>query len=551
MLMVMCLVPALLAGCAHLPQSARSIDRGGAGMVGRCAEFFALLDDRTKTVGVRDAGEFRVAGYPYLRVNRFLASFRDDVENASQFDAWVARLQTLDRVARRYEMANLDPSERGSLQRRTGSGNLHEEVLQCGDVLRSADFADAQQRNRLKRTVHVPDEYLAWRRAAGLYPLPLLFLAEGVKKLHAKSRQDFSNSRPQNPLLIRYFPVETVDGRPSPRLLIGNAKQDALGIPIYAPATISELFAWYAPIWEVEDRANYDHIGVPEWTQQGNLRIKSAAARTYRRLSYTRFNGRVLAQLNYIIWFPERPRQSFLDLVGGHMDGINYRVTLGLDGQPLLYETVHNCGCYLKFYPTSRLQPRTPPECTEPPLILPAPAFDATHQRMVISMESGSHYVRHLYTVPRSSGSHRENPRRASLRPETESRGSRDSRMPVAVPHSDPEFSGRTEKHPSPTFGQSPGDDRRRYELSDYDELRSLPTPGDARRSMFDERGMVPGTERLERFILWSTGVANPGAMRQWGRHAVAFMGERHLDDPDLMEKLFTYADDFLAEDER
>jgi hypothetical protein len=31
--------------------------------------------------------------------------------------------------------------------------------------------------------------------------------------------------------------------------------------------------------------------------------------------------------------------------------------------------------------------------------------------------------------------------------------------------------------------------------------------------------------------------------MRQWGRHATAFVGRRHFDDPDLLERYFELAD--------
>jgi hypothetical protein len=75
-----------------------------------------------------------------------------------------------------------------------------------------------------------------------------------------------------------------------------------------------------------------------------------------------------------------------------------------------------------------------------------------------------------------------------------------------------------------------------------YDRLRSLPLPDGGRRSMFGPDGIVPGSERLERFILWPTGVPSPGAMRQSGRHAVAFVGERHFDDPFALDRMFARA---------
>jgi hypothetical protein len=34
-------------------------------------------------------------------------------------------------------------------------------------------------------------------------------------------------------------------------------------------------------------------------------------------------------------------------------------------------------------------------------------------------------------------------------------------------------------------------------------------------------------------------GIASAGAMRQWGHHATAFVGRRHFDDADLLEKRF------------
>ena len=36
-------------------------------------------------------------------------------------------------------------------------------------------------------------------------------------------------------------------------------------------------------------------------------------------------------------------------------------------------------------------------------------------------------------------------------------------------------------------------------------------------------------------------GILSAGAMRQWGRHATAFIGRRHFDDADLFEKRFRF----------
>ena len=36
-------------------------------------------------------------------------------------------------------------------------------------------------------------------------------------------------------------------------------------------------------------------------------------------------------------------------------------------------------------------------------------------------------------------------------------------------------------------------------------------------------------------------GIVSAGAMRQWGRHATAFVGRRHFDDADLFERRFRF----------
>jgi hypothetical protein len=78
-----------------------------------------------------------------------------------------------------------------------------------------------------------------------------------------------------------------------------------------------------------------------------------------------------------------------------------------------------------------------------------------------------------------------------------------------------------------------------RYGFRAYDELRSLQRLDGGRRSAFGPDGLIAGSERAERFFFWPMGVASAGAMRQWGRHATAFVGRRHFDDPHLIELRF------------
>ena len=72
-------------------------------------------------------------------------------------------------------------------------------------------------------------------------------------------------------------------------------------------------------------------------------------------------------------------------------------------------------------------------------------------------------------------------------------------------------------------------------------ELRSLARFGPGFRSVFGPDGFIAGTDRPEGWLFWPMGIERAGAMRQWGRHATAFVGRRHFDDADLFEKRFEF----------
>jgi len=478
-----------MTACAIVPQPTVSLHFGENNELGNCAEFFASLDRRLSTAQELDPGAFRVEGYPYLRVNRFLASFREEVEDKEAFSAWVDQMQSLDRESRQFEITNLVQTAESSASSPNDLSQIIDRLQSCGDLLKTADSQNKEQQVELHRKVSVPDEYLPLRRTLGLYPISSLFVSHRVSKWHAEVLRTFSTERP--PVgwrTIRYAP-KTSGNFLDASQIVSQVKRDALGIPNYSPTAQEALFQIYAPIWEIQLEGEYDRIGSPFWNVNNELAVNTQMPITYTLMSFTRFKNQILTQLNYIVWFPSRPKENALDIYSGKLDGVNYRVTLDKNGQPLLYETIHNCGCYYKAYPNQRLKVRGEIDYAEPPLILKAPEIKPSTELMIVTMESRTHYVQHLY------------PLRRQLQPDTLI-----------------------------------------YSIADYGELRSLSDSKGDRKSMFSQNSLAPGSERLERFILWPTGVFSPGAMRQWGRHAVAFVGKRHFDDPFALEKMFTYS---------
>lgn len=491
-LSVLSLAVLVVSGCAG-PQlrdtEPFSAHLEAVGELGKCARFFDELDDAVYRATVGDAEAARIPGFPYLRVNRFLASGFVPDPRAGTFSAWVDRLQRLDRESRAKEIANLPGDARDERDAPFGAGAaLSNEIHRCGDLLRTDDLSEEVRRQRLADSAKVPDSYNVAKRVVGLYPLTSLFFLQGVRRLQADIARSY-----ERPLEAIDVVGELIEFRPpaaGERLvtvdvaeLLQRSSRNPMGIPEPRGRDRERLFATFAPVWEVDVNGEYDLIGTPQWKNAAFPAVDVTRPAVFRRLSHTRYAGKTLLQLNYVVWFASRPRTGAFDLLGGRMDGLIWRVTLAPDGRPLIYDAVHNCGCYHIFFPTERVRPRAEvPGYEEPVLVAQTLPADTGPLRLRIA--SGTHYIQRVYAAENA------------------------------------------------TNGQD-------YLWQDYQELRSLPLPQGGRRSLFRSDGIVPGTERAERWLFWPMGVAEPGAMRQWGTHAIAFVGRRHFDDPDLLERYF------------
>jgi hypothetical protein len=81
-----------------------------------------------------------------------------------------------------------------------------------------------------------------------------------------------------------------------------------------------------------------------------------------------------------------------------------------------------------------------------------------------------------------------------------------------------------------------------RYRFAREDALRTLAHPDGGTRSLYGPDGIVAGTARAEAALFWPLGIRDAGAMRQWGRHATAFVGRRHFDEAFLLDRYFAPA---------
>lgn len=457
-----------------------------------CAEMLQALDMAVAEAGVSDAGTARVPGFPAHRASRFLASFSDRLTTAEGFDRWAGELRALDAEARSYEVANLPAASRERLAADLAitPGLLANAAESCAQSIHRTDMAAPARRTDLLRAAAVPDSYDDWDRFVGVYAVSAVPISMGYRRWRAETARIFDDGTGMDAKTVTtYVPPQSEILSPAEvAAIVRQSRTSPLDVPEPYTDEAARLLAAFAPVWRVGTESEDDRIGRPEIGTDGMARTATGTPTVFTRLSHTWWNGKPLLQLNYGIWFPARTRTGSFDILGGHMDGLWWRVTLGEDGRPLAYDTIHQCGCYHMFFPASPLQVAdryAAGDIRERPFAPAAAPSLGSGERIVVSLAPVSHYV-----------------------VGAEARNATTDGIP--------------------------------YAFAEDDSLRSLPTPDGGRKSLFDPHGIVAGTERLERFLLWPMGIRSPGAMRQWGTHATAFVGRRHFDDPFLLEQALT-----------
>ena len=455
----------------------------------QCMDAFMRFDQAVRQAGTGDAETSRLNGFPYFRINRFLASFRDQDLSPRQFDAWLDSMMSLGAEARFVEAQNMRrspvPLDRLDL---------------CAETILKADKANDEFELSLRRAAHVPDHYSFWKRLAGGYPVTNLAAAIGYASWKRETLDAFSSfSSADEKLGPLYQPALHDQVESDAAGVLAVTRRNLLGIPDLSGSQRKGLLAAFAPVVRVGSDKVEDRIGHPEWSQDAaspGIAIDGMRPAIFGRVAYAYWKGEPTIQLVYTMWFSERPKTNAVDLLGGSLDGLIWRVTLDQQGQPIVYDSIHPCGCYHLFFPAQAITRKIVPEDSDlrESILVPLTAPDLMpRQRIQLTLESGTHYIVSVDATSLVEGE-------------------------------------------SNAVG---------YEIMIGDQvpdegLRLMPLSNAlATRSLYDEDGLIRQSERLERWILWPMGIESAGAMRQWGTHATAFVGRRHFDDPYLIDNSF------------
>lgn len=271
------------------------------------------------------------------------------------------------------------------------------------------------------------------------------------------------------------------------------------------------LLEKFAPVivQETDPAAAYDpavnEIGTPRPHENldGGKRVfvDTDAPSLFAFTSEATLGGKPHRQLVYTWWFAEHPKlKGGFDPEHGKIEGVTLRMTLDERDRPMIYETIYNCGCYHRAYPTEELEAMAQAEFGPP--------------------EEGR------YTSVR-----REMPRRIDLyvpeavpgdpgeRPVVFSAAGR--HMPLAIGH---------EAH----IGERAHiTDTRQLELRPYERLEEGGPDG---LGIFRADSLVAGADRAETWMLFPTGLYHAGTPRRRGAQLIHF-DQYDWDDPHLLER--------------
>lgn len=471
----------LLSACATPPRSATDIANG-------CSVFFEQFERAVAAAGVADAGSWRIPGEPQRRTNRVLAKLAEGLQpepiTSAGWQRWLQLSSQLAHERQRIEWQQLSSVTRRALLQTSGSLNgattLSEWQQRCttSPVVSKSQLAQP-----------VADDYSLLQRALGLYPITQLGPKLGLAGLRQGYFDDFT--KPQAALksdhpLRRYSSLASAE---TGGLALLNSEQasvpaaDALGLPL-TPKQNAPLWSQHAPLWEVETAGNDDRPAGLQWDELRQAAAANIQAPTeYRFATYSWFNGAWRLQLNYQLWFPARSENHAVDILAGRLDGLIWRVTLSSDGTPLVYDSIHPCGCYHLIIPTEGYSANAEAQYwPEPPIVLPAVSVV---DRWKLRVSAGEHQLRGMAAA-------------------------------TAADHS--------------TASQ--------LAVRPYRDLLQLPAANGKTRSAFRSDGLIHQTDRAERFLLWPMGIRSAGAMRQASRQPVAFVGRRHFDDWNLLNQI-------------
>ena len=481
----------LLQGCAHQISNVfvESSQRPAEAVL-----FFEALDETVERAGVRNASGVQVPGFPYLRSNRFLAGIQDRLKTDTQKAQWILWQQQLDLDARAKEIRTLPENDFKVLADRLNieaeRAVLLDRITHYSEQLRIHDQYLPNYYRAVQAAVHIPDEYITGYRVVGLYPITSLPVALVTHRVYDKiagwHAMPAERLETLGQLKAYMLPDAMGFSAKETYAIMQRSRENVFGIPLPSGQEAMVLARMFAPVFLQDEAADYDRIGEVVW-QKEIVAVNPANPKIYYYFSHAFFKGEPIFQITYSLWYPARDGPNAPRIERGLLDGLAVRISLDPDGRPFMVDIMNNCGCYHFFVPRKARVKHILPTPMAIDAFVPTWLPDSFPQeRLTVRINSGWHQVNHM---------------EAGLLPA----------------------------------------DFRPYELISYDRLEQLPRDEQTSESIFNSKGIVKNTGRIEPLIFFPMGIPDVGSMRQRGHHAIKLVGRAHFDDPDIFDKNFIF----------
>ncbi len=483
----------------------------------RPARYIDDVNDVTIRHKTREARAQRIKDWPCLRVDAAnrqhldIALASDDLSHARS--EGLAFLDEARRLATETAMIELDRLDRAGWDDLTESqfGIPAGDDMQLRDQLKELFVTDTELRYWFLRhrvesaqTLEEVRDVLAplakriekpvnqQGRLSRALPWSLFTLPSAIAVAHIHSKEFHGDLDGPFDAAIRYTPDITRAGVPE-----GINADDWEMLKAYAPVIVQEY-----PESVPYDRS-IDLFGRVAAPDDQSVAIDTSDPTVYAYTRHLRIQGRPYTQLIYTYWYPEHPALKPRDPEAGLIEGITMRITLDEHDGPITFETLYNCGCYHRLYPTTDLEDAA------------ALAFDTPEEgkRFIVERRVPGKIDA---IVPKLVDTH------AGDRPVIRARAGWHGIANVAMNEAG---------HESEVTGDSD------YTLVPYHELERLTTPEGLTVSMFYDNGLVKNAQRPEGVFFTPLGILSAGQPRQRGTQLIHW-DHYDFDDPMLLETL-------------
>lgn len=480
-LLPICLALATLAsGCTEKKQPIEIPPDQLVGLfknINGCRQRYAEMDARIDAAGVRNPAFYRVPGFPYLRTDRLMASYRDQLGTFDEAAGWVRRMREFDQEAREFEYEALGMTSQEA-------AILRFEFLVCSQGLAGLEMEIPENFELVRQSAVVPDDYSTKAQVLGLYPLSTPLLRSKISRFEKEVRAEFAE--PVDTLLgagpQRLWQVAPTEDRSLVPKHLYDTSPDELGLPGLVDSAWRAIAEANAPELATLADSKTGQLGAPVWTASG-LAVDTARPTVNYQIGFVRFGQMSLIQVDYFLWF-NRPAEAGAAKDGVPVDGLIWRVTLDEFLKPLAYDSLRASGREHFWFPAQPRLQRQADVDGQPPF-LPQEGLAPASPRLVLAGSHGGLRQVQSADVPMSKA------------------------------------------------------ETRQYQLQRYEELYRLPLPGGGARSLFDTAGYVPGTDSVAPAWMLASGITDPGRLRHLAHLPIDYIGRRHFDDAHLLEAVF------------